>query len=304
MTTMAQVSRATRNAVPSAYRGVAISHLDVQLTEEGLVKTYVGRESYRRTRFIVVRGPDGDTALLHVFREDYDSLFAPITAVEVLALPSETAYVVAPDADTAVPSSLAAVALREAPQAKAVVVEGKYRHISFILNPDPIRLTVLEVIPPLPAKLADQVRRLLDTAEDLAPMVVDVQATDLTELAREVASSFYLFPCRGSDAAVEGARVSYLDERPSREDWALVGCERSRQIHEWFYGDIPPGVDMCPRRASVAGDGAILAKCCLLESTIEVDDDRVVVPWGASMAQVREALSIIAHEREPQWSAV
>lgn len=304
MTTLAQVSRATRNAVPSAYRGVAITRLDSPLTEQSLVEHFLGREAYRRTRFIVVRGPGDETALVHVGREDHDSLFAPITSVEVLALPSETAYVVAPESDTAIPSSLAAVAVREAPHARAVVVEGKYRHVSFILNPDPIRLTVLEVVPPRPAKLADQVQRILDTAEDLAPMVVEVQATDLADLARQTPSPVYLLPCRGSDATVEGAQVRYLDERPSREEWVLLGCERSRQIHEWFYGDVPPGADMCPRRASVTGDGAVLAKCCLLESSIEVDDDRVVVPWGASIAQVSEALGIIARAREPEWSAV
>lgn len=304
MNTLVQVSRATRNAVPSAYRGVAVTRLDSALTEESLSEHFLGREAYRRTRFVVVRGPGDETALVHVGREDHESLFAPITSVDVLALPSETAYVIAPESDTGIPSSLAAVALREAPHAKAVVVEGRYRHVSFILNPDPIRLTVLEVVPPLPAKLADQVQRILDTAEDLAPMVVEVQATDLEDLARETASPVYLLPCRGSDATVDGAQVRYLDERPPREEWVLLGCERSRQIHEWFYGDIPPGTDMCPRRASVTEGAALLTKCCLLESSIEVDDDRVVVPWGASVAQVREALDIIARAWEPEWSAV
>ena len=304
MTGSAQVSRATRNLVPSAYRGVAIAHLDQPLTEHSLAQHFLDRESYRRTRFIVVRGPDDETALVHVGRADPDSLFAPITSVDVLALPVETAYIVSPESDTAIPSSLAAVAVREAPGTKAVVVEGRYRHISFILNPDPIRLTVLEVVPPRPAKLADQVQRLLDTAEDLAPMVVEVQSTNLEDLAREIPSPVYLLPCRGSDATVEGSQVRYLDELPSREDWVLLGCERSRQIHEWFYGDAPPGADMCPRRASVPKDVVVLAKCCLLEASIEVDDDRVVVPWGASMAQVSEALTSIARAREPEWSAV
>ena len=301
---MTMLGRATRNAVPSAYRGVAIAHLDAPLTEQSLVGYFLGRESYRRTRFIVARGPGDETALLHVSRDDHDSLFAPITAVEVLALPPESAYVVAPDADTAVPSSLAAVAVHRAPGAKAVVVEGRYRHVNFILNPDPIRITVLEVVPPRPAKLADQVQRLLDVAEDLVPMVVDVQATDLGELATEMTSPTYLMPCRGSDATVVGAQVRYLDERPPREDWVLLGCDRSREIHEWFYGDVPPGADVCPRKVAVADGSAALAKCCLLESSIEVDEDKIVVPWGAAMAQVREALTLIARAREPEWSAV
>lgn len=295
--------RHLRNAVPSAYRGVSMSHVDIELTEQCLVENFLGLESYRRTRFIVVRGTHDETALLHVGRDDADSLFAPITSVDLLAGPEETAYVVSPDVDTAIPSALAAVAIREAPGARAVVVQGRYQHVSFILNPDPIRLTVLEVVPPRPAKLADQVRRLLDLAEDLPPMVVELQALDLDDLAHDHPSASYLLPCRGSDATVPGARVAYLDERPPREDWVLLGCERSRQIHEWFYGDSPPAMEICPRKARVS-EGAVLAKCCLLESTIEVDDDRVVVPWGASMAQVREGLALVAQAQEPEWSAV
>ena len=52
------------------------------------------------------------------------------------------------------------------------------------------------------------------------------------------------------------------------------------------------------------GSGAILAKCCLLETHIETDDKQVVVPWGASLAQIAEALSALADEWEPTWAPV
>ena len=44
----------------------------------------------------------------------------------------------------------------------------------------------------------------------------------------------------------------------------------------------------------------MLTKCCLLEKHIEVDDGRVVVPWGASLSQVSEALAALAAEWEPR----
>ena len=310
MTEVRHSLRHVRNAVPGAYRGVAVAQTRGEMSDAALFDYFLGRESYRRTRFIVVRGPDDQTALLHVGRDDEESLFSPITSLEVLAGPSETRFLTRPDVDTAVPSCLAAAAIAQAPDARAVVIQGRYEHVNFILNPDPIRLTVLEVVPPRPAKLLDQVRRLLEVAEDLAPIVVETQARDLEELARQHPSGSYLLPCRGSGTAVSGARVAYLDERPPREDWFMLGCERSRQIHEWFYGDSPPAVDICPREVTLApsiGDTknrGLLAKCCLLESAIEVDEDRVVVPWGASLDQVREALVLLARDREPQWSAV
>jgi len=294
--------RSRRNVVPGAYRGVSVSHLDSPLTEESLRERYVGREAYRRTRFLVTLGPDGATSILTAHRDDDTSLFAPITAVEVLALPDECAFVLDPDCDTAVPSSLAQTALREAPHARAVVVEGRYSHVSFILNPDPLVVRVEEVVPPEPAKLADQARRLLEVSEDLPPMRLEVRATTFDDLAAEVDADTYLLPCRGAGVTIDGAGAAYLDERPERADWALLGCERSRQIHEWFYGDSPPFASMCPRQRSV--EGLVLAKCCLLESDIAVESSRVVVPWGASLRQVGEGLRAIAEIGDPTWQPV
>jgi hypothetical protein len=88
--------------------------------------------------------------------------------------------------------------------------------------------------------------------------------------------------------------VSYLDEIPPRADWTLVGCARSRAIHDWFYDDPAAFVDMCPRqlarRAAAGGALPVLTKCCLLEDKVVAEDGLVVVPWGASLAQVREGL--------------
>jgi hypothetical protein len=101
--------------------------------------------------------------------------------------------------------------------------------------------------------------------------------------------------------SVEGATTDYLDERPDRRPWTLIGCERSQQIHEWFYGERAEQVDLCPKKRP-GGSDAVLAKCCLLESHIEVDDARVVVPWGASLTQISEALAALAAQWEPTWA--
>jgi hypothetical protein len=86
--------------------------------------------------------------------------------------------------------------------------------------------------------------------------------------------------------------VSYLDEIPPRADWTLVGCARSRAIHDWFYDGPVAFVDMCPRQLArrAAAGGPVLTKCCLLEDKVAAEDGLVVVPWGASLAQVREGL--------------
>ena len=291
-----------RNVVPGAYRGVAVTEVDIPLEDSVLAAWFTGREAYRRTRFVVVRN-GGATAVLAVQKTSDEPLFSTITGVRVLVGPADCAFLRCPEVDTAVPSALAGAAWAHARGKRGAVVEGRYGHVSFILDPAPVRLTVRDVVPPRPPKLLDQVRRLLDVTEDLPPFELAPELLELGTLARTRPAGTYLLPCRGGGVEVGGATTTYLDERPEHRDWVLVGCERSQQIHEWFYGERAAQVDICPRRGAVA-PGPLLTRCCLLERDIEVEDGRVVVPWGASLAQVAEALRMIARTWEPAWAPV
>jgi hypothetical protein len=286
------------NRSPQAYREVSVARVSFELTADNLVEHFFGRECYRRTRTIVVCHGDR-TALIAVEPVDAEPLFSPAARVEVLALPDETVFVRRPDVDTGIPSQLARVAV-EFPEARAVVVEGRYAHVSFLLDPAPIVIRVREVVPPHPAKLLDQAQRILDLAEDLPPIVLVPELVDLASLVGD--APVVLLPCRGSGIELADRRTVYLDDRPEREDWALLGCARSRQIHQWFYDDTAPGVDTCPRNlGSPDGDELLLTKCCLFEDRIEDDGRTVVVPWGASLDHVRQALSLLAQRAGASW---
>jgi hypothetical protein len=242
--------------------------------------------------------------LAEVGKQSGQPLFSPVTTVTVLARADETALVEAPDVDTAVPTQLARAAAEHAPGARCVIVRGLYGHVSFILDPAPVRIRVLEVVPPWPPKLVDQLRRVLDVAEDLPPVELVPELVDLRDLAARRPASRYLFPCRAGQGGAQDveADVSYLDEIPPREPWTLVGCARSRSIHDWFYGGDVPQVDMCPRNLA-SGDGLLLTKCCLLEVRVACDGDTVVVPWGASLAQISEGLRLAVAARPARSTA-
>ena len=291
------------NVVPGQYRKVAVASVDVPLTPDALTAHFLGREAYRHTRYIVARG-GGQTAVLEVTKPPTDQLFSPITEVEVLAGPDECAFVEDPDVDTGIPSALARAGAEHAPGARCVVVEGRYHHISFILDPAPIRIRVGDVVPPRPAKLVDQARRVLDLAEDLPPIELVPDVVDLLDLTNGHPAHHYLLPCRGSGFQLDGpGTLAFLDERPPREDWTLLGCERSRAIHEWFYGERPTAaVELCPRRLFPVDGRPLLTKCCLLEATNHLEGTTAVVPWGASLEQVRQALATIATAAEPAWA--
>ena len=299
------------NVIPGRYRGVAVARFDGPLDEASLRAHFLGREAYRKTRFLVVRpsgagpGDRSPVAVAQVRRDDPDALFAPITAVRLLAGPDRTVALHRPDVDTAIPSELVSAAAQDAPGARAVVVQGRYEHVNFVLEPRALRVTVREVVPPHPAKLLDQARRIVEVTEALPPLRLEPELVDLAELARAHPAGHYLLPCRGGGAEIPGARTSYLDERPPDADWTLLGCERSRQIHRWFYGREAPGPDLCPR-AVPAGGGALLTKCCLqqegLQSGRAGPDPWVSVPWGSSLEDVREALVLLAGMQEPVWA--
>ena len=301
------------NVIPGRYRGVAVARFDGPLDAPSLRAHFHGREAYWKTRFLVVRPHDETSdrvALLAVRRADGAALFSPMTAVDLLAGPDECAFVRRPDVDTAIPSALAEVAA-EVPDRRAVVVQGRYEHVNFVVDADPMRVVVREVVPPHPAKLVDQARRIVDVTEDLRPLRVESQVVDLADLAARAPAEHYLLPCRGGGGEIPGAAVSYLDERPGSADWTLIGCERSRQVHHWFYGRDVPRVDFCPKLDPVgAGPGALLTKCCLqqeeLDEGVAAGPDGpttwVSVPWGASLEHVREALRRLAERGATPWS--
>jgi hypothetical protein len=297
------------NLVPAQYREVSVAEVPVPLEGDRLRAYLMRRAVYRRTRYIIARHGSA-TAVAEVGKESEQPLFSPVNSVTLLAGPDECAMVDAPDTDTAVPTQLARAAIQRAPGARCVIVRGRYGHVSFILNPAPVRIRVLEVVPPWPPKLVDQLTRVLDLADDLPPVEPIPDLIDLRELASTRSASHYLFPCRAGQASIperpglperDGAAaaavpVSYLDEIPERKPWTLVGCARSKAIHDWFYGDDVPMVDMCPRnlaaRRADGGAGPLLTKCCLLEDRVVSDAELVVVPWGASVTQIREALRL------------
>jgi|tagenome__1003787_1003787.scaffolds.fasta_scaffold20794781_2 hypothetical protein len=266
------------NFIARPYRGVSVQDTGA-LDEPALRAWLIGRPVYRRTEFIVaVR--DCERAVVQVAHDVGDAIVAPVRDVRVLAGPDEVAFVVDPDVDTGNASQMARAAARGG--ARVTVVQGRYEHVNFIVEPDPVRVRVVEVVPPEPPKLLEMARAVVDYDEDLPPVALDFEPIDL----RGMADGRVMYPCRCSGLAGE-----FLDAGPPElGDWTLVGCERSRQIHVALYGAEPRArVDFCPV-ARTAPNGATLVKCCLRERGIERAGDTMVVPWGATLEEVRAAL--------------
>lgn len=279
------------NARAHPYRGLSVQEVDFALTERAILAYLDGREAYRRTDFLVLRG-GGDAALVAVRKASTEPLFSPVVEARVLAGPDETRWVHSPATDVGNATALAAAA---DPGARVTVVHGRFEHVNFIWEPAPVPVTVTEVVPPEPPKLLAQAAQVVAFDEDLPPVELVLDAARVPDLAAAHPADSYLLPCRGSGTEL-GAPVAFLDTRPAqRGDWMMIGCERSLQFHRHFYGDEPPRVDLCPRARLVAADpaarsGPALTKCCLIERGLEVDGGIAVVPWGANLDEVRAGL--------------
>jgi hypothetical protein len=266
------------NFIARPYRGVSVQDAP-GLDESALREWLIGRRVYRRTEFIVA-ARDGEHAVVQVEHPVGDDIVAAVTDLRVLARPDEVAFVTDPSVDTGNASQMARAARADA---RVTVVEGRFEHVNFIVEPAPLRVRVLEVIPPEPPKLLEMARTVIDFDEELPPVELDFAPIDLRDLA---GAGPTMYPCRCS-----GLVGDFLDAGPPQlGDWTLVGCERSRQIHVALYGAEPrERVDFCPRVVG-APDGPTLMKCCLYERGVRREGASMVVPWGAALEEVREAL--------------
>jgi hypothetical protein len=244
------------------------------LDESALREWLIGRRVYRRTEFVVA-SHGGEHAVVQVEHPVGEDILAPVADLRVLARPQEVAFVVDPSVDTGNATQMARVA-----RARVTVVRGRFEHVNFIVEPEPVRVRVLEVVPPEPPKLLEMARSVIEYDEDLPPVELAFEPIDMRDLGGD------MYPCRCS-----GLEGLFLDAGPDElGDWTLVGCERSRQIHVALYGAEPrERIDFCPRVVGSA-DGPTLMKCCLYERGIRREGASMVVPWGAALDEVREAL--------------
>jgi len=303
---MFSLDPAAPNVVPAKYRQVALTHVDIALEEDTLIAHFLGKEAYMRTRFIVVRNGD-DTAFVEVERPPSDDLFSEIAAVRLLAGPDECAYVCDAATDVGIPTQLAAVAERN-PDRRCVVVEGMYSHVSFILNPRPLRIAILDIVPPEPSKLFDQAQRLLQVAEDIPPIILTLEAIDSRDVLNAEApeAKRVLLPCQVTGVDFGDIDVDFLDRRPEHSEWTVLGCERTRQIHDWFYDSPVEAVDTCPRRflpSDSPSEVFTLSRCCLLQEGMEHGDRTLLVPWGSTLDEVRRGIESIVRSEGFTWTS-
>ena len=285
------------NFVPLPYRCVSYQPYEGEMAASVIEQYLLDREVYRRTDIIILHNSRQEYAVAAVQRAGSETLFGSVEKVEILALPDDCVFITDPDTDPANRSALAKLAIKHnVSVVHTAIVVGAFDHINIIHHPKPLVLRVIEVVPPEPPKLYHMVEQVLSYA-DLPPIILELEAIDLRDLAGTVAPEAYLVPCRSGGLTDLSAPVYFLDERPKqRQNWTLLGCERSLQFHRHYYGDEPPRVEMCPRKLLKPDEKATILKCCLLEYDIEQEGNVMIVPWGTDLNMIEKALRQLSRD--------
>ena len=204
------------NFIARPYRGVSVQDAP-GLDEPALRDWLVGRRVYRRTEFVVA-ACGGEHAVVQVEHPVGEDIVAPVSGLRVVARPDEVAYVVDPSVDTGNATQMARVA-----RARVTVVQGRFEHVNFIVEPAPLLVRVVEVVPPEPPKLLELARAVLDYDEDLPPIDLRFEPIDLHDLAP---AGRTMYPCRCS-----GLEGEFLDAGPpswaTGRSWAASARGRS-----------------------------------------------------------------------------
>ncbi|UCE44837.1 MAG: hypothetical protein JSU93_05430 [Methanobacteriota archaeon] len=284
---------------PDHCKEVSVRHVNFHLDEENIREYLAGKRAYIRTRFIVMHHDD-EWAVTRVEKKEVNGVLQPIEAADILSLPGETSFVDDPTLDVLSASRMGL--LRESLGVRCVVVRGRSEHVSFFLEQRPFELTVVDVVPPSPSKLAELVDAALDFHLPSAFVKYSVVERDLNEMLRSPCSDSVMFPCKASGLEHD-CSVGYLDETPelTREqirETTLLGCSLSARIFKAVYGEEPCMMNICPvdLLPSMNISGPVLAKCCKVKEGFELQGDVAVVPWGARAEEVAAALeALMAH---------
>ena len=171
-------------------KDVSMRDVGIPLDEDSIASLMEDWTAYVRTDDLILRNGDGYAAL-HLEKEPGTGLFRKVTGYEILSLPDETVYVEAPDMDVLNVPALAELQARH--PGKAVVVRGMFSHINYIKDMEPLRLMVVDNVPPSPAKLGVLVERALASGFVDLPVVPEVRIIDMAD---KVADVIWRRPCR------------------------------------------------------------------------------------------------------------
>ena len=279
--------------IPRHCRQVSVRRVSFPMTEKNVMEEASKKPAYAATSYMVLNN-GADWMVLKVKKAPEQGLFRKIERVEIVSMPGDTGYVEKPEVDV----QNASVMVRMAEQAgkDALVVKGKFEHISFVYQEKTTPIVVFDVVPPNPPKIVELVEAALSTGRIRKPIRIIPNIVDLNELTRTRNTKYVMFACYAvSLAGLEGGQNAfYLDQaqglKVPASEITLIGCELSLRIFTSLYGEKPAFIDHCPKKLLHTVSEAALCRCCVVDEGHGIEGNAAYVPWGASVGEVEEAI--------------
>ncbi|MCH3978486.1 MAG: hypothetical protein LKJ94_01320 [Candidatus Methanomethylophilus sp.] len=272
-------------------KDISVRDVGWKLTRGNIRANMEDWRAYKRAEYVVLRNGE-DMAVVRLRKSPEGSLLREVTGFDIISLPEDTVFVDRPDTDVV---NLPAMArIQSEHPGKTVVVRGLFSHIGFVSGVEPLRLRIIDAVPPRPSKLPYLVDLALRSGYVDLPVVPYEEDIDMSALSEQAGTREVMFPCQVSGAS-SSRPFCFLDQVPdiTGKDITLVGCNLSRRIFREEYGFDAPFIDICPRDR-VPGDGVpTIVKCCRVKSGFEIDGSTVSVPWGATVPEVAEAIKAL-----------
>ena len=68
-----------------------------------------------------------------------------------------------------------------------------------------------------------------------------------------------------------------------------------------FYNEKPQRVETCPQKIKSKGLAAEITRCCLLQDSTKLEDNRGVIPWGGNVHHVISVLEELCEQNQIPW---
>ena len=133
--------------IPRHCREVSIRKVSFPITRENILKAAAGKSAYVNTNYMLINNGD-EWAIVKVLKAGGEGVFQKIQKLDIVTMPGDTAYVEKPEADVQDVSLM--VKMAEDSGKDALVVKGKFEHVSFVYQEKAVPLVLFDVVPPDP----------------------------------------------------------------------------------------------------------------------------------------------------------
>jgi hypothetical protein len=275
-----------------------VRYVKYELNYRQIAENLVGQYVYRKTRYLLLNKNDKWAIVAIDKKRSEKPFFHLITAVKLLARPSQVSHVKKPDIDVMNKSKMTGIYQKQ--KSKYLIVCGKYEHMSFITGETLVHVRVIDLIPPTPPHLYDLAQDAIDCGLVDAPIILHRAFIDLERLAKKVSSKYLMLPC--SCGSIKRKGTLFLNRCPklnlkNNKDLTLIGCNRSVKIFRSVYGFIPKTVTICPLELLKNEKSNIptLTRCCEMKKKLSIIGNLVIVPWDSKLVYVARALNAIGY---------